>query len=50
MWDGDPDDAGIVTGVNKQESLIYIKWDDGTKGWMNSLEDEIRPFTPKGAA
>jgi hypothetical protein len=44
MWDGDPEDAGIVTKVT--DTAVYIEWDNGQSGWLDKRDLEmVTPLT-----
>ena len=36
MWDGDPEDAGVVTDINEFE--VRIEWDNGIYGWIHKKD------------
>ena len=51
MWDGDPNDSGIVVvnhpGLACHPGMVYIEWRDGRRGWHFHEQMERISIAPK---
>ena len=51
MWDGDPNDRGVVVenypGSAGHPGMVYIEWKDGLHGWHFHVEMERISIAPK---